>query len=120
MRSFGIGLAAALFVAVMAPAAVVMAAKKPVEEVTAASRTQGMAEAPAIAKAAGIACTVSDARFVGKMSDKKAKTETSYYEIDCDKGLGFILSNVTGGTPTAFTCVEANTPQPDSSAWQQN
>ena len=55
MRSFGIGLAAALFVAVMAPAAVVMAAKKPVEEVTAAARTQGMAEAPAIATAVGIA-----------------------------------------------------------------
>ncbi|CAN5461627.1 hypothetical protein BH10PSE5_BH10PSE5_27580 [soil metagenome] len=113
MRSFGIGLAAALFVAVMAPAAVVMAAKKPVEEVTAASRTQGMAEAPAIATAAGIACQVADARFIGKMSDKKAKTETAYYEIDCDKGLGFILSAVTGAKPTAFTCVEANSPQPD-------
>ncbi|MES2344291.1 MAG: hypothetical protein V4597_21705 [Pseudomonadota bacterium] len=113
MRSFGIGLAAALFVAVMAPAAVVMAAKKPVEEITPASRTQGMAEAPAVAAAAGIACTVTDARFVGKMSDKKAKTETNYYEIDCDKGLGFILSAVTGAKPTAFTCVEANSPTPE-------
>ncbi len=113
MRSFGIGLAAALFVAVMAPAAVVSAAKKPVEEVTAAARAQGMAVAPAAAAAAGITCKVTDARFVGKVTDKKAKTETNYIEVDCDQGPGFIISAATGAKPTAFTCIEANTPQPD-------
>jgi hypothetical protein len=44
-----------------------------------------MAQAPAVAQAAGIACQVTDARLVGKMRDPKTKAETSYFEIDCDR-----------------------------------
>jgi hypothetical protein len=113
MRPYGIGLIAALVIAALAPAAVLSAPKK-AEDITPAARTQGMAEAPAIAQAAGIACKVTDARLVGKAEDKKAKTTTSYYEIDCDQGVGFILQSVTGAPkPTAFSCIEANSPQPD-------
>jgi peptidyl-prolyl cis-trans isomerase SurA len=41
------------------------------------TRAQGMAEAPAIAKAVGISCAVTDARFIGKTEDKKAKSSTT-------------------------------------------
>lgn len=112
MRRIGIGLAAALIVAALVPA-VVMSAPKKVEAVSEAQRKAGMAEAPAVATAAGITCQVTDARLVGKNTDPKTKVSTSYYEIDCDKGLGFILSAPVGGKATAFTCIEANTPQPD-------
>jgi hypothetical protein len=112
MRPIGIGLAAALLVAALAPVAVMSAPKK-AEPVTEAQRKAGMAEAPAVAQAAGITCQVTDARLIGKQVDAKTKTSTSFYEIDCDKGLGFILQAPAGAKPTAFTCVEANTPQPD-------
>lgn len=111
MRSLGIGLAAVLAVVAFAPAAVSQGKKAP--EITEKQRTQGMAEAPALARAAGVACTVSDARFIGKVSDKKAKTATNYYEVDCDQGLGFIVQAAEGGQATVFSCIEANTPQPD-------
>ena len=111
MRPFITGLAATLALLALAPAAT--SAPKKAEEITEKARTQGMAEAPALAKAAGIACNVSDARFVGKVDDKKAKTSTNFYEIDCDQGVGFILSSVVGGPTTSFTCIEANNPQAD-------
>ena len=111
MRPFGIGLAAVLAILAFAPAAVSQGKKAP--EINEKQRTQGMAEAPALAQSAGVACQITDARFIGKADDKKAKTSTSYYEIDCDQGLGFIISSVAGAKPTVFTCIEANTPQPD-------
>ena len=113
MRPFITGLAATLALLALAPAAT--SAPKKAEEITEKARTQGMAEAPALAKAAGIACNVSDARFVGKVDDKKAKTSTNFYEIDCDQGVGFILSSVVGSATTSFTCIEANNPQADGS-----
>ncbi|MBB3891336.1 hypothetical protein GGQ61_002053 [Phenylobacterium haematophilum] len=111
MRPFITGLAATLAVLALAPAAVSQGKKA--AEISEKARTQGMAEAPALAKAAGISCNVTDALFVGKTEDKKAKTKTSYYEIDCDQGVGFVLSAVEGGATTSFTCIEAGTPGPD-------
>ncbi|OXE37668.1 MAG: hypothetical protein CGW95_00390 [Phenylobacterium zucineum] len=112
MRPLGLGIAAALIIAALIPVAV-MSAPKGAEAIPEAARKQGMAEAPAVAQAAGITCKVTDARFVGKATDAKTKISTSYYEVDCDQGLGFVLSAATGAKPTAFTCIEANTPQPD-------
>ncbi len=112
MRPITIGIVAALAFAALAPIAVMSAPKKE-EAIPAAARKQGMAEAPAVAQAAGIACQVTDARFIGKIVEPKTKAATNYYEVDCDKGLGFILQAPTGGKITAFTCVEANTTQPD-------
>jgi len=111
MRPFITGLAATLAVLALAPAAISQGKKA--EEIPEKARTQGMAEAPALAKAAGIACTVSDARFIGKNADKKTKVTTGYYEVDCDQGVGFVLSAVEGGATTSFTCIEANSPGPD-------
>ena len=112
MRPIGLGLAAALIIAALIPA-VVMSAPKKVEAIPPAARKQGMADAPALAQAAGITCQVADARFVGKTTDAKTKAVANFYEIDCDKGLGFVIQAPAGGKPTAFTCVEADTPQPD-------
>lgn len=113
MRPIGIGLAAALVIAAFAPAVVMSAPKAAPAAITPQARKQGMAEAPAAAAAANLACQVTDARFIGKTEDKKAKATTNYYEVDCDKGIGFILQAVSGGPASAFSCVEANTPQAD-------
>jgi hypothetical protein len=114
MRPKVIGLAIALLVAAMAPAAAVISApKEPPPKVSDAQRKQGMAEAPALMQAAGISCQVSDARFVGKVAGdkKKGAPDTSYYEVACGQGvMGYILQAAVGAPPTTFTCVEANTP----------
>ncbi|MCE2820293.1 MAG: hypothetical protein LW695_08795, partial [Phenylobacterium sp.] len=113
MKRVAIGLATAALALALGTVAAVSASKKE-EAALAAARTQGMAEAPAVAQAAGIACQVTDARMVGKTRDPKTKTETSFYEIDCDRGVGFVLQAPSGGVkPTAFSCIEANSPQPD-------
>lgn len=110
MRPIGWGLAVALFAAVLAPVAVMSAPKAAAPAVSPEQHKQGMAEAPAIVQAAGLPCQVSDARFIGKQEDKKAKTSTSFYEVACGQSMGFILQAPQGGAPTAFTCIEADTP----------
>jgi hypothetical protein len=114
MRPKVLRLAAALLVAALAPAAVLSAAPKDAPKVTDAQRKQGMAEAPAIVQAAGLPCQVSDARFVGKTpEDKKAgKPAMSYYEVACGAGnMGYVLQAAAGAPTTAFSCIEADTPQ---------
>lgn len=109
MRPIAIGLAAVLALGALAPAAISQGKKAP--EITEAARKQGMAEAPALAKTAGVACSVTDARFIGKSGGKK--DATSYYEVDCDQGVGFVVQAPAAGNPTVFSCIEANTPQAD-------
>jgi len=109
MRPIGVGLAIALIFGALAPVTVMSASKK-AADIPAAARKQGMAEAPAIVQQAGLSCQVSDARFIGKAEDRKAKTTTSYYEVDCAQGLGYVVSAAAGGAPTFFNCIEANTP----------
>jgi len=103
-RAFG--LAVALLAALLVPAAAISQGKK-AEAIPEAARKAGMAQAPAVVQAAGIPCQVSEARLIGE--DKKSKT--SYYEVACGPGaMGFVLQAPVGGTPTAYTCIEANTP----------
>jgi len=112
MRPKFIGLALALLVGAMAPAAAVVSAPKEAPKVSDAQRKQGMAEAPAVVQAAGLGCQVSDARFVGKVAgDKKKGTgDQSYYEVACGAGnMGYVLQSSVGGTPTVFSCIEADT-----------
>ncbi|MDB5476945.1 MAG: hypothetical protein JWP49_2456 [Phenylobacterium sp.] len=120
MRPKVLGLAVALLVAAMAPAAAVISApKEQPPKVSDAQRKQGMAEAPAVAQAAGVACQVTDARFVGKVpGDKKKGTpDTSFYEVACGPGgMGYVLQAAVGAPSSSFTCVEANTPGPDGKA----
>ena len=114
MRAKVFGLAAALLIAALAPAAVMSAPKAEAPKVTDAQRKQGMAEAPAIVQAAALPCQVSDARFVGKTSEDKKnnKSAMSFYEVACGQGnMGFIVQAAAGQPTTFFSCIEADTPQ---------
>jgi hypothetical protein len=104
MRPIAIGLTAALALAALVPATVISAAKekeKPAA-VDAKAREAGMKAAPDIAKAAGISCTVTDARLIG--ADKKSATD--YYEAACQQGLGFALVAKKDAAPQAYSCLE--------------
>jgi hypothetical protein len=114
MRKIGIGLAAVLALAIMAPATMVLAAKKPAEAaggIDAKSREKGMAEAPAIVAAAGLSCTVADARWIGA----DPKTKSGYYEIACNPGFGGVLVATAGNAtpPQFYSCLETGKPGAD-------
>lgn len=112
MRPIGLGLVAALFVAVLAPVAVMSAPKAPPPAVSEAQRKAGMADAPALVAAAGLPCQVSDARLIGKVPEdkKKGTPPTSLYEVACGSAMGFLLQSSGTAAPTAFSCLEANYP----------
>ena len=114
MRFRGIGLAAALVVAMTAPAATVMAAKKPAAAapggIDAKAREKGMAEAPALAAAAGLTCTIADAYYIGG----NPKIGQSAYEVSCGNGIGGVIVTVKDAPkPSFYTCLESNRPQAD-------
>lgn len=107
MRKFGIGLAAVLALAAIAPATMVLAARKPAEAaggVDAKSREKGMADTPALVTAVGLNCTVSDARWIGA----DPKTKAAYYEVACNPGMGgVIVATAANAAPPAFyPCLE--------------
>lgn len=109
MRPLGLGVLAALVIALAAPATVSSKPRAP--DVPAAARKQGMAEAPAVMQTLGLGCQVSDARFVGKSVDPKTKATNSFYEVACAPGsMGYILQANPKGESSVFSCVEANTP----------
>ncbi len=115
MRKFGIGLTAVLALAVMAPATMVLAAKKPAPAaatgVDPKAREKGMADAPALVTAAGLSCTVSDARWIGA----DAKTKSAFYEIACNPGLGGVIVATAGNVtpPQFYPCLETGKPGAD-------
>ena len=104
MRPIAIGLTAALALAALIPAAVISAPKEKAAAtaVDAKAREAGMKAAPAVAQAAGISCTVTDARLIG--NDKK--TSTDYYEVACQQGLGFALLAKKDEKPQSYSCLE--------------
>ncbi|CAN5465906.1 hypothetical protein BH10PSE3_BH10PSE3_28250 [soil metagenome] len=104
MRPIAIGLTAVLALAALIPAAVISAPKekdKPAA-VDAKAREAGMKAAPAVAQAAGVTCTVTDARLVGQ--DKKIGAD--YYEVACQEGLGFALVTAKDAAPKSYSCLE--------------
>jgi hypothetical protein len=112
MSRFRFGVVAAFALALAAPAATTIAAPKKEAPaapgaVTEKDRTRGMAEAPALAKSAGLACNVTDARFI--VQDAKAKT--NFYEVTCDQGMGYVvIADPAKPAPTLAACFEANKP----------
>jgi len=114
MSRLRLGIAAAIILAVAAPAATVQAQRKkeaaaPAGAVTAKDIERGKAEAPALAQAGGLSCQVVDARFIATDAKK-----TNYYEIACDQGIGYIVFKAPDvEKPTLATCFEANKPTPD-------
>ncbi len=113
MRPIGLGLLAALIIAAMAPAVAMAAAKPAAAAVSDASRKSGMADTPALVTAAGLPCTVSDARLIGKAPpDKKTGAlGSSLYEVACGAGnMGYLIQATPGSPANAFSCLEANFP----------
>jgi hypothetical protein len=111
MKPFRLGLIAAVALGMLAPAAVYSQAKT--ASVSEKDRQRGMAEAPALAQAAGVTCQIADARFIGEVNDRKAKTKSAFYEVDCSEGLGFVLQSTAGASPSAFSCLQASAPGAD-------
>lgn len=112
MRPIGLGLVAALLVAVLAPVAVMSAPKAPPPAVSEAQRKVGMADAPALIAAASLPCQVSDARLIGKVPEdkKKGAPATSLYEVACGSAMGYLIQSTGTATPSVFSCLEANYP----------
>jgi hypothetical protein len=107
------GVAAAVILAMFATSGVTVAQGKKKEEKAAPGaiaqkdRDRGMAEAPALAKAAGLACNITDARFT--VTDNK--TKVNYYEVACDQGFGYIVSqDPAKPAPQLFPCFDAEKP----------
>ena len=106
------GIAAAVILAMVATSGVTVAQGKKKEKEAAAApgaisqkdRDRGMAEAPALAKAAGLACNITEARFT--VAD--SKTKTNYFEVACDQGLGYIVAqDPAKPAPQLFPCFDA-------------
>ena len=49
-----------------------------------------------------VACQVTDARLIG--ADKK--TNTSYYEVGCQEGMGYAIVAKKDAAPQTFNCLE--------------
>jgi hypothetical protein len=111
MRPFAIGLAAALALGALVPAAVISAPKasKTMPAIDAKAREAGMKNAPALMQVAVPSCVVADARLIGL--DKK--TNTGYFEVACQGSIGFALIAKKDTAPQAFTCLESGAPGPD-------
>ena len=119
MRPFRSGLLAALLAAFLMPAAAAMAAKpdKAAEAAAAAAAAgynaaqlkRGAAEAPALATAAAIPCTVSASAWIGSQpGDKKAGTPgKDLYEVACGGSMGYVLQTIKGGEIQPFSCLES-------------
>jgi hypothetical protein len=120
MRPIGIGLAAALILAVVTPAALMataaQAAKAPAPAITKEARAKGMTDAPGLITGAGLDCQLADARFIGVSDDAKTHTKTSFYEVACTGSEGIIVAEKTakeGKTFDYLSCMETADPGPD-------
>lgn len=69
-------------------------------------RTAGMKAAPALVQAAGVPCTLADARKIGATPpDPKTKAVSTYYEVACKGAMGYVLvDHGAGQTPSWAAC----------------
>jgi hypothetical protein len=116
MRRTGLGLAAALMLAVFAVSSVAtpaLAASKPaIPPISPDLRKKGMADGPAVIAAAGVDCQLADARFIGENVDAKTKAKSDFYEFACTGNVGVVVDKAPIG-PQVFTCMETSEPGPD-------
>ena len=110
MRPFGLGLIAAITFAIASPA---LAAPKAPAGIPEVARKAGMAKAPEIIAKSGVACSLTDARFVGSSDEKKdgVKVTTAFFEVACSEGLGYIIQAKTDDSvPLTYDCVATSAP----------
>lgn len=109
MRPIGLGLIAAIALSIATPT---LAAPK-AEGVNEMQRKAGMAKAPEIIAKSGLACGLTDARFVGSSDEKKdgVKVTTAFFEVACSEGLGYIIQAKSDGSePLTYDCVATSAP----------
>ncbi len=114
MKMIKIGLAAALAVALLTPAAALAQGKAP--KINEANHKKGVAEAPALVAGAKSSCVVADALYIGGAKDAKAKTSTDAYELACTGNLGQVIMKVSGPEGDkyqAYSCLATATPTAD-------
>jgi hypothetical protein len=69
-----------------------------------------MKDAPALVQAAGLTCTVADARLIAAGD----KDHPSFYEVACQDGAGYVLAaKPKAPTPDVYSCVIFAGPGPD-------
>ena len=73
--------------------------------ITKDQRDKGMKDAPAAVQKAGLACTVTDAYYLGKSN---GPDKPDIYEVACQQGTGYILLAGAGGTKT-YDCLTTST-----------
>ncbi len=107
---FGLSTLAALLIGALAAGAgatVAQAAAAPKPpEISKEQRDAGMKAAPALVQAAGVPCTVSDARMIGATPpDPKTKAVSTYYEVACKGAIGYVLvDHGPGQAPSWASC----------------
>ena len=62
---------------------------------------RGAKEAPAAVQKAGLACTVTDAAFIGSSNGKDGSQNV--YEVACQQGMGYVV--MSGKTTKAYDCL---------------
>jgi hypothetical protein len=73
-----------------------------------AADAAAMKAVPPVVAAAGVPCTVVDARQIGSGGG------STYYEVACKEGMGYVLASKGGGAaPQVFTCLMTAEPGPD-------
>jgi hypothetical protein len=124
---FGLSTFAALmigaFVASAGASAAPAAAPPKPPEISKEQRDAGMKAAPALIQGASLPCTLGDARMIGATPpDPKTKEVSTYYEVACKGGMGFILvDHGKGQTPSWAACpdqakIDAATGKPNGAA----
>lgn len=107
IRTFGLALAAIVALG----AAPAMAQTKPAApdlKIDAKQHEQGQKEAPAVAAASGVQCSVTDGYFVGESTQKGAdgkEYKSKIYEVACKEGLGYALLTTPTGPAKHYDCI---------------
>lgn len=107
MKRSKIALASAIAV-IAAVATVAVAAPKKAAEPKPVTPEQ-LAEAKTFTQTAGLACTVTDARYAGAGTTKtdKGTEKVTIYEVACQEKLGWIVASREKSGPQAYNCVMA-------------
>ena len=110
-----IGIVVAAFAALAMSFTAASAAPAAAGAIAKPARDRGMAEAPAAVQAAKVGCTVSDAFWINTTTDAKTKAKTTFYEVACSEGMGYLLQQTDAGTQ-AFNCLAIQTQAAEATA----
>ena len=113
MKRLGMAIAAVLITALAPLTAQAAAPAAELPKITKVELDRGMKEAPAVLADSGVACTLTNARFIAALTlpaDPKVKdskpTPVNGYEVACKEGLGYSLLT-TKPKPQALDCISA-------------